>query len=212
MVDQAGVDVEAFSKLLEEIHQIKSDLTGLIYIPSTLELLRVSGFATNFNGSEMQFALSQATNQAARNEVLKSAIASNIVGLYEGLREWYFRVGEGRVEVIKAVIDAERAVRKVDGVIIFDTARRIDWKADLAVPGYQRLGGLYAQLLGDKRFVPYAVLSSEQYLPYDEHNPLPPKISAFVEKELMQGEIAKAMSDLVFQGLDILTEKHESLV
>jgi hypothetical protein len=73
------------------------------------------------------------------------------------------------------------------------------------------LGGLYAQLLGDERFTPYAVLSSEQYLPYDEADPLPPRIAAFVEGELMQGEIASAMFDLVTQGLDLASAARESL-
>jgi hypothetical protein len=41
---------------------------------------------------------------------------------------------------------------------------------------------LYAQLLGDERFTPYAVLSNEQYLPYDEFDPLPPRIAAFIDE------------------------------
>ena len=106
--------------------------------------------------------------------------------------------------------------RPVSGVIIFDNARRIQWKQGasgegVAVPGYEGLGGLYAQLLGDERFTPYAVLSSEQYLPYDEADPLPPRIAAFVERELMQGEIAQAMFDLVTQGLDLASVTRESL-
>ena len=78
----------------------------------------------------------------------------------------------------------------MSGIIVFDNARRIHWKQGLAVPGYEGVGGLYAQLLGDDRFTPYAVLSSEQYLPYDEADPLPPRIATFVEEELMRGEIA----------------------
>jgi hypothetical protein len=149
-----------------------------------------------------------ATNQVARNDAVKDSLSSTVVGLYEGLNDRYRRVGEGRVETIKAVIEAERATREVSGIIIFDNARRINWKqgADglgIATPGYEGLGGLYAQLLGDQRFTPYAVLSGEQYLPYDEENPLPPRIAAFVEQSLMQGEIAEAMFDLVTQGLSL---------
>jgi hypothetical protein len=117
----------------------------------------------------------------------------------------------GRVETIKAVIEAERATRPVSGIIIFDNARRINWKQNPATPGYDGLGGLFAQLMGDNRFTPYAVLSGEQYLPYHEENPLPPQISAFIERTLMQGEIAGAMFDLAFQGLNLPDEAVSSL-
>jgi hypothetical protein len=134
-----------------------------------------------------------------------------LFGLYEGLSEWYRRVGEGRVETIKAIIEAERATRRISGTIIFDNARRIHWKKELATPGYEGLGGLYAQMLGDDRFTPYAVLSSEQYLPYSEENPLPPRIAHYVEQKLMRGEIAGAMFDLAAQNLDVPEVVREDL-
>jgi superfamily II DNA or RNA helicase len=211
MVREAGADPEAFQALVAELNGIRAQLADLIFLPSTLKRLQVPGYTTSFDVEAMRQAFDEATNQPARNEAVKDGLATNIVGLYEGLSEWYRRVGEGRVETIKAVIEAERATRPVSGIIIFDNARRIDWKKGLAVPGYQGLGGLYAQLLGDARFTPYAVLSSEQYLPYDEEDPLPPRISAFIERELMQGEIAQAMFDLVFQGLDLPAGMHDSL-
>ena len=186
LVREAGADEEAFTQLVAEIEGIRSELMELIYLPVTLERLQRPGFTTRFDVAAMRQAYSEATNQAARSEAVKDRLATTIVGLYEGLSEWYRRVGEGRVETIKAVIEAERATRPVSGVIIFDNARRIQWKQGalgqgVAVPGYEGLGGLYAQLLGDERFTPYAVLSSEQYLPYDEADPLPPRIAAFVE-------------------------------
>ena len=212
LMEQAGVDENAFWQLVDEIKEIRSNLAELIYLPSTLERLQMSGFATLFDVEGMQLAFAQATNQSARKEAVKDALATSIVGLYEGLREWYRRVGEGRVETIKAIIEAERGTREVNGTIIFDKARRINWKQSPAVPGYEGLGGLYAQLLGDERFSPYAVLSSEQYLPYNEHDPLPPRIASFVEQELMQAEIAGSMFDLVFQGLDIPDTTHHTLL
>jgi len=211
MAREAGVDEESFQQLVAEINDIRSALAELIYLPTTLKRLQQPGFATVFDVEDMRQAHADATNQSARNEAIKDGLSTNIVGLYEGLSEWYRRVGEGRVESIKAVIEAERATRPVSGTIIFDNARRIHWKQGLAMPGYEGLGGLYAQLLGDERFTPYAVLSSEQYLPYDEVDPLPPRISAFVERELMQGEISEAMFDLVTQGLELTPETHEDL-
>jgi hypothetical protein len=208
MAREAGADAEAFGRLVAELDQIREELAGLIYLPVTLERLRHPGFATSLDVAALRAAHAGAGNQAARSEAVKDRLASTIVGLYDGLSDWYRRVGEGRVETIKAVIEAERATRGVSGIIIFDNARRINWKEGtgtgrVAVPGYEGLGGLYAQMLGDSRFTPYAVLSGEQYLPYDEEDPLPPRIATFIERELMQGEIAEAMFDLVMQGLSL---------
>jgi hypothetical protein len=201
LVQRAGVDESDFFQLLGEINQIRSELVDLIYLPTTLNRLQVDDFGTGFNVEKLKLEFSTANNQASRNEAVKNSLASTIVGLYEGLSEWSRRVGEGRVETIKAIIEAERTTRPVSGIIIFDNARRINWKAGLTIPGYEGLGGLFSQLMGDERFTPYAVLSSEQYLPYSETDPLPPRIAAFIEQELMGGEIAGAMFDLVFQGL-----------
>jgi hypothetical protein len=211
LVAGAGCDEEAFGLLVEKINDIRGKLADLIYLPSTRERLQLAGFANQFNVEGMQQAVDQAVSQTDRNEAVKNGLATNIVGLYEGLREWYRRVGEGRVETIKAIIEAEGVTRKVEGTIIFDTARRIHWKSGLAVPGYEGLGGLYAQLLGDDRFRPYAVLSGEQYLPYDEADPLPPRIADFIEQELMLAEVADAMFDLVFQSSEITDTTNESL-
>ena len=211
MALEAGVDEETFWQLVEEINDIRSKLAELIYLPSTLKRLQMPGFAATFDVAAMVRAFTQASNQASRTEAVKDGLSTTIVGLYEGLSEWYRRVGEGRVETIKAVIEAERSTRAVSGIIVFDNARRINWKQGVAVPGYEGLGGLYAQLLGDERFTPYAVLSNEQYLPYDEKNPLPPRISAFVQQELMGGEIAQAMFDLVFQGVDLPAATYDNL-
>ncbi len=216
LVREAGADEEAFRQLVVELNEIRADLAELIYLHSTLGRLRHPGYTDSLDVEALRRAHAAATNQVARREVVKDHLAGTIVGLYEGLSDWYWRVGEGRVETIKAVIEAERATRPVDGIIIFDNARRIQWKQGIAgqgvaVPGYEGLGGLYAQLLGDERFTPYAVLSGEQYLPYDEVDPLPPRIARFVEEELMQGEIARAMLDLVAQGLELSADTHERL-
>jgi superfamily II DNA or RNA helicase len=211
LVRESGADPEALADLVAGLHEIRAQLAELIYLPSTLKRLQMPGFTTRFDVDGLRQAYAAAGNQAERNEAVKDGLSTTIVGLYEGLSEWYRRVGEGRVETIKAVIEAERATRPVTGIIIFDNARRIDWKQEPAMPGYEGLGGLYAQLLGDERFTPYAVLSSEQYLPYDEEDPLPPRISAFVEDELMRGELATAMFDLAAQGLALPADTHDRL-
>ncbi len=211
LVQMADADAAKFEQLLADINGIRTELLNLIYLPSTLSRLQKPGFATTLDVEAMLQARKEATNHAARSDATRDALCTTIVGLYDSLTEWYRRVGEGRVEIIKAIIEAERATRSVSGIIIFDNACRIDWKHGLATPGYQGLGGLYAQLLGDDRFTPYAVLSSEQYLPYNEQNPLPPRIATFIERELMQGEIAQAMFDLIAQGLGLSEEVYAGL-
>ena len=202
MAREAGIGAGELRQLLAELTMIRLQLVDHIYLPETLRQLRQPSFGEHFDAAGLLQAHAAASNQALRNEVVKEGLATNIVGLYEALSEWYRRVGEGRVETIKAVIEAERATREVSGTIIFDNARRIHWQQGVAIPGYEGLGGLYAELLGDPRFTPYAVLSSEQYLPYDEHFPLPPRIADFIEEQLMLGEVASAMFDLCTQGLD----------
>jgi hypothetical protein len=216
MIREAGAGENAFGRLVAELDAIRTELAELIYLPVTLARLQRPGFTTRFDVEALRQAHGAATNQASRSEAVKDHLSTTIVGLYEGLSEWYRRVGEGRVETIKAVIEAERATRPVSGIIIFDNARRIQWKQSaagqgVAVPGYEGLGGLYAQLLGDERFTPYAVLSGEQYLPYGETDPLPPRIATFIENELMRGEIATAMYDLATQGLDLAPVAHAGL-
>ena len=131
---------------------------------------------------------------------------TTIAGLYRALSIWYRRVGEGRVETIKAVIEAERAVRPVRGIIVFDTGRRIQWRHGLSMPGYEGVAGLFSEMLGDERFTSFAALSSEMYFAYDEEDPLPPRIARFVEEALMRGEVAGAILSLAMQGLEFEPE------
>lgn len=203
LVAAAKADDAQYSQIMEKINSIRSRLNDLIYLPITLKRLRTAGFGAEFHIDEMYRQLANMPTQAGRSEIVKDFLAETVVGLYENLSEWYRRIGEGRVETIKAIIEAERSTRAVSGIIIFDQGRRIIWKKGNATPGYEGLGGLYAQLLGDERFIPYAVLSSEQYLPYSDENPLTISIARFIERQLMRGEIAQAMLDLALQGLDL---------
>jgi hypothetical protein len=122
------------------------------------------------------------------------------VGLYRSLSDWYLRAGEGRVETIKALIDAERAVRPVTGVIVFDSGKRIRWQQGVTTPGYDGVAGLFGQLLGDKRFTALTALSSEMYMTLDEDDPLPPRIASFIDSELLRGEVAGAIFGLAIQA------------
>ena len=211
LIRAAEGDEGKFLALVDKINAVREKLITLIYLPSTITQLTKPAFTKQFDVGAMRLAVSEATNQPDRNKAVKDGLSTTIVGLYEGLRELYRRMGEGRVETIKAIIEAEKASRPITSTIIFDKARQIDWKSEVPSPGYEGVGGLFAQMLGDERYVPYAILSSAQYLPYDAEDPLPPKISAFVEQAMMKGEIGEAMFALVFQGLEIAPEIQENL-
>jgi hypothetical protein len=148
---------------------------------------------------------------AARHERTAELLSDTAAGLYEGLSGWYLRTGEGRVETIKALIETERSQRPVSGIIVFDAGKRIRWRRGLTAPGYDGAGGLFAQLLGDRRFTAFAALSSEMYLTLDEADPLPPRIARFIEGTLMRGEVAGAIFGLATQGLDLDSAAVEAL-
>jgi hypothetical protein len=181
---------------------VRSQLAELIYLPSTVHRLSRTGFGTVIDRTAV-LASESGESASARNERIESALATTFAGLYEGLRGWYLRTGEGRVEAIKAIIEAERSRRTVSGTIVFDTGTRIRWRSGTATPGYDGAGGLFAQLLGDKRFTAFAALSSELYLTLDESDPLPPRIAQFILRELVRGEVAGAMFGLATQGLEV---------
>ena len=181
LVQHAGLDSSRFEEIRSRLEQIRADLARLIYLPSTVARLQLPGFGTT----------------------PPVDLATTIVGLYRSLSDWYLRAGEGRVETIKAIIDAERASRSVNGSIVFDSGKRIRWRQGLTAPGYEGVAGLFAQLLGDERFTVLAALSSEMYMTRNADDPLPARIAAFIESELMRGEVAGAIFRLATQGLEL---------
>ena len=142
---------------------------------------------------------------------MKDELAFSLVGLHTSLKNLYYRMGEGRVDSIKSIIDAEHSSRKVSGVIIFDAAKRIRWERDTAVPGYAGVGGLFAQMLGDNRLTPMAAISSEIYLPWNENNPLTYKISEYIRQEIMLNELGNTFFNLVTQKSGLSKEQLSSL-
>ena len=202
LVRRAGADQGRFDALVEGLSTVRQELGELIYLRRTLARLGAEGFALQFDAAAVRQVASTA-RASDRVEAVKDALSSTITGLYDGLSEWYLRVGEGRVETVKAIIEAERAVRNVSGIIVFDRGRHIHWRDEIATPGYVGLAGLFAEMLGDPRFTTLAVLSSEMYLSYDEANPLPPRIADYVEQSLMRDEVGDAVFALAVQGLDL---------
>jgi hypothetical protein len=199
LVRRAGADPQRFDALVEHLSTLRQELQDLIYLPRTLTRLGADGFARQFDATAVRQVAGTA-RASDRVEVVKDALGSSITVLYDGLSEWYLRVGEGRVETVKAIIEAERAVRDVSGIIVFDRGRHLRWKEEVAVPGYVGLAGLFAEMLGDPRFTSLAVLSNEMYLSYDEANPLPPRIADYVEQSLCATRWARPSSTSPSRG------------
>lgn len=202
LAERAGVDLERFEAIRQRLLVTREELATLVYLPRTLDRLRAPGFGETLDAARIQ-TLAASVRGAARVDAVRDALATTIVGGYDGIADWYLRVGEGRVETIKAVIDAERAMRPVGGIIVFDNARAIRWREGIATPGYVGVGGLFAQLLGDPTMRPFAALSNELYFPYSEDDPIPLRVAAFIERELMREEIGRAIFDLSTQGLGL---------
>ena len=203
--------VARFHEILREIHRIRDELKPLIYLTETLRRLNIDGLGTTFDVEALHRLAAEATSTTARTERVKDGLATTIAGLYDSLSDWYLRVGEGRVDSIKAIIEAERAVRAVHGVIVFDAGTRIRWQTGIATPGYGGVAGVFGQMLGDKRFTPMAVLSSEMYLAYNEADPLPARIATMVQRDIMLGELGDALFGLTTQGLDLTEEQLDEL-
>ena len=211
MAKEAGVAEGDFDQLLAALQKIKGELQTLLYLPKTLERLQVSDFSNRLDEQKLRSLPSANLAADVRSETAKDLLATTITGLYDGLREWYLRTGEGRVATIKAVIEAEQAVRDISGTIVFDSGRHIQWRKGNSIPGYQGLAGLFTELLGDKRYTIMAVLSNEMYLTRDPADPITQRIAEFIRSELMAGEIAEAIFNMLTSGLDLPEPNHTIL-
>lgn len=211
LVQQAGADPRRFEEIRQAVDAIRGDLTGLIYLPHSVARLQKPGFGTTLDAAALQRLPAEVPAIAVRVDRAKDLLSTTVTGLYRALSDWYLRVGEGRVEVIQAVIEAERQTRPISGVIVFDRARRIRWREELARPGYNGVGGLFAHMLGDPDFTCVAALSSEIYLTFNEADPLPAKIAQFIEDELLRDEMANAILSLATQGLELADRSRKEL-
>jgi len=193
---------QAFNEVLTELNQIREELKRLIHYPDISFRLDSSDFG---NILDLQDIHTQARIElkSTMKEKVRDVLASTIVGLYSSLRSLYYRMGEGRLDTINAIIEAEHSARPVTGVIVFDNAKRIKWKDQATMPGYVGVAGVFAQMLGDPRLTPMAVLSSEIYLPWSEMNPLPSRIADFIRNEIMLGELGNILFSVITQGLSL---------
>lgn len=197
---ERGAAMTEYMNLIDEISGILGELASLVHGNGVPGKLRVDGLGTRPVGDAL---LGQPDLSAARRVArAKEILASTIAGLAPVVRSAFYRMGEGRVDSIRAVIRAERSVRPVTGVIVFDTAKRIRWQGGIANPGFAGVGGLFAQLVGTE-FTPMAATSTELYLPWSETDPLPIRIAGIVRGSIMAGELEEALFGLVLTGVEI---------
>lgn len=210
-VDEKEKKQRLFQNIIIEIKKIREELKGLVFFHDITLRLNASDFGDSLNAEHLLTSQDRVTNRSLLTEQVKNELSSSIVGLYNTLKSLYLRMGEGRIDSIKSIIDAEHSSRKVTGVIIFDSAKRIRWENDTAIPGFTGVGGIFAQMLGDKRWTPMAALSNEIYLPYTETDILPAQIADHIKQKIMLSELGKAFFDLITQRSGLSEEQHSSL-
>ncbi len=192
-----------FADQARRFAELREQLKLAVYLPDLADLLNADGFGTVMTGAALRDLPQAGLPHAARTSAIRKALATTFIGLYGSLKNFYLRAGEGRVDCIRAVIKAERRIRPISGIIIFDQGKRLAWEQAPAVPGFSGVAGLFAQLQGDRRFTAMAALSSEIYLPWDEQNPLPQQIANYIRFTIMGKELAEGFRRMLSQGLEL---------
>lgn len=131
---------------------------------------------------------------------IRDAVATTVVGGYLAIRDWSRMAGEGRVSVVRSIIQAERREREVGGVIIFDTPAPLKWRDSSVTPGYRGAGGMFVELAGEGFCTPIAALSRELYLPDGGDDPLHAQIARWILDRIVIEEQGAALFDLLVVG------------
>ena len=207
--DEKEAGRQTFTEILLELNRIRGELRSRVYFSDMTLRLDADGFGHTIETQGIQ--PKAGLSRMALRERARNALSTTIVGLYSSLKNFYFRIGEGRLDTINAIIEAEYSVRQVTGVIVFDNAKHLKWQDQVAVPGYAGVAGVFTQMLGNPRFTPIAALSSEIYMPFSEENPLPRGISDHIRREIMLTELGNTMFGVITQGIYITDEARSEL-
>ncbi|HOV67499.1 MAG TPA: hypothetical protein PLI31_03965, partial [Methanoregulaceae archaeon] len=194
-----------FSPLVDGLERVRAELAGLVRDERTAARLAADGYFTTRMGG------ARAIGGADRAGRVRDLLACSIAGLYPVLRGLYQRMGEGRVDTVRAVLRAEAAAREVPAAIVFDRAARIRWREPLPAPGYGGVAGLFAELLGEPGLTPMAVVSGELYLPADGDPPPSARIATHVREVVMREGMGRNLLALVTRGLDLPDEVRAGL-
>lgn len=192
---------EKLEELLTEANDLRIQLKSLMVLPQFLEKLEVEGFGTTINTVELKSLLYETLSTEKRHDKSGLLNATTITGLYDVLSDWYQHTGEGRVNSITSIIDAECSTRMITGTIIFDRGRRLKWRDEKKVsPGFDGVSGLFAQILGHSGVVPIAAQSQEIYLPQTDDAEID-SIAEYIRKSLMLDDIGNAIKELLSSGI-----------
>ena len=202
---------ERFQQVLLDIEETRKELRELVHLPRLAARLSVAHFGYVLDSDVLERLSAQASPGSSSSEQIKDTLATSIVGLYFSLRSFYVQVGEGRVDSIKALINAENAARAVSGVVVFDKGTRIRGGNGVVAPSYAGVAGVFAQMLGNTGVWPMAVLSSEMYLPWSDTNTVPSQIAKHIKTEIMSSELGEALFDLLTQGVAIADRRRDEL-
>ena len=191
---------EEFWALLSGLDRVREELSGLVRDERTAARLAADGFGTRRMGGARTLT---GPDRAGRTRDL---LGHSIAGLNPTLRGLYHRMGEGRVDTVRAVLRAESSAREVPAAIVFDQAARVRWRESLPAPGYAGVGGLFTELLGEPGITPMGVVSGELYLPLDGDPPPHARIAAHVREVVMRQGMGESLLALVTRGLDLPEE------
>jgi superfamily II DNA or RNA helicase len=192
-----------FASTLAVLFKLRQKMAGLVFSPDIAKRLETQGFGTKIDTKSLQKIIQSETTKMEIRAGIKDLLSTTIIGLYTSLNSLYYRMGEGRVESVNSIIKAERAVRKINAVIVFGQGKRIRWEEGPVSPGYAGVAGIFTQMLGQRDLYPMAVLSSELYLPWTEKNQAPQRIASFIKDEIMAKELGDNLFGLLTQGLGL---------
>ncbi|MBD3158132.1 MAG: DEAD/DEAH box helicase [Candidatus Lokiarchaeota archaeon] len=196
-----------FRRLLVKFRDVRLSLLGLVTSSEIASKLKVSGFGRRIQANALLESYQSIPTKKELEEKVDDTLSNTIAGLYRILRSLYYRMGEGRVEAISAVIQAERQVRDLNNVIVFGRGKSLDWRSGLAEPGYSGVAGIFSQMLGENELTPMAVLSSEVYLPFSRNQQIPMRIASFIKREIMGSDLSQTLFGLLTQGTQIPTKR-----
>jgi hypothetical protein len=182
-----------------DFERVRAALRGLLPPGRARRRLSTEGFG----------AILDTSGLTARN--VRDSLATTAIGGYLATREWSRQAGEGRVAIVRTIIDAERSERAVSGIIIFDTPGQLDWREGMATPGYRGAAGLFAELAADRSCVTIAALGSELYLPDNREDALHARVGTWVLQRFVRDEQGVALFELIAAGAGLDDEQRALL-
>lgn len=196
---------------LRSLARLRADAAGLVIQDGTRRRLHAAGFGRDLDGARLRGLLADEHLSATdRWAGAREVLATTAVGAYASLRDDARRVGEGRVHTIAAIVDAERAARRVTGVVVFERGGALHVDDHVARPDHRGVAGTFAGLLGHTDLTTMAVLPGELYLPARSPS-ISTAIATYLRTRVLAVELPRLLVELVSAGLDLDAERRAAL-